>query len=182
MFKERSNFKILIAFASQYGTTGEVAEAIGDTLSQRGRFVETQRVQNVRDIRHYDAVVIGSAIQYDTWMPEATDFVITHQHILKNMPVAYFFTCLTLSKRNQKTERQAMEYSAKLHALAPLVKPVAIGRFAGAVDYSKMSFFLRVTFGVFLTVMGVKEGDYRDWNAIRNWAGAIDQKLVQKPC
>jgi len=43
-----------------------------------------------------------------------------------------------------------------------------------------MSFFLRLTFGDLLTVMGVKEGDYRDWNAIRAWAGTLDQKLVQK--
>lgn len=179
MIKQRGSCKILVAYTSQFGSTAEVAEAIGDTLSQRGRVVEIQRVTNVKDIRQYDAVVIGSAIQYDAWMPEARNFVTANQNILKKMPVAYFFTCLTLSRQNKKTERQVMEYSAKLHALAPRVKPVEIGQFAGAVDYSKMSFFLRVTLGIFLTIMGVKEGDYRDWKAIRTWAGNIDHKLVQ---
>lgn len=178
--KDRGNYKILIAYASQFGTTGEIAEAIGDTLSQEGRIVESQRVRNVKDISQYNAVVIGSAIQYDKWMPEATDFVMTNQNILEKMPVAYFFTCMTLSKRNEKTERQAMGYSAKLYSLAPRVKPVGIGRFAGAVDYSKMSFFLRLILGGILTVRGVKEGDYRDWDAIHTWARNIDLKLVQK--
>jgi menaquinone-dependent protoporphyrinogen oxidase len=170
----------LIAYAGQFGTTGEVAEAIGDTLSQEGHIVETQWVKNVKDIGEYDVVVIGSAIQYDKWMPEATDFVIANQNILAKLPVAYFFTCMTLSKRNEKTERQAMGYSDKLYSLAPDVKPVDIGRFAGAVDYSKMSFFLRLILGGILTVMGVKEGDYRDWDAIRTWARNIELKLVQK--
>lgn len=176
----RGNYKILVAYASQFGTTGEVAEAIGDTLSQEGHIVETHWVKNVKDIREYDAIVVGSAIQYDKWMPEATDFVITNQSILEKMPVAYFFTCLTLSKRNEKTERQAMGYSAKLYSLAPNIKPVDIGQFAGAVDYSKMSFFLRLILGGLLTVMGVKEGDYRDWEAIRTWAKNIDLKLAKK--
>lgn len=177
--KDRGNDKILIAYASQFGTTAEVAEAIGDTLSQEGRIVETQWVKNVKDISQYDAVVIGSAIQYDKWMPEARDFVISNQNILEKMPVAYFFTCLTLSQRNEKTERQAMGYAAKLYSLAPRVKPVDIGRFAGAVNYSKMSFFFRLVLGGILTVMDVKEGDYRDWVAIRAWARNIELKLVQ---
>lgn len=173
-------YKILIAYASQFGTTGEVAEAIGDTLAQAGHVVVTQWVKNVKDLSEYDAVVVGSAIQYDKWMPEAADFVIANQNFLEKIPVAYFFTCLTLSKRTEKTERQARGYSDKLYALAPKVKPVDIGRFAGAVDYRRMSFFLRLILGSLLFVMGVKAGDYRDWEAIRTWAKSIDLKLTQK--
>lgn len=175
----RGNHKILIAYASHFGTTGEVAEAIGDALSQEGYAVVTEWVKNVKELGEYDAVVVGSAIQYDKWMPEAADFVIANQNILEKIPVAYFFTCLTLSKRNEKTERQARGYSDKLYALAPRVKPVDIGRFAGAVDYRQMSFFLRLIFGSLLFVMGVKEGDYRDWAAIRTWAKSIGLKLAQ---
>ncbi|MBV7336678.1 hypothetical protein KFU94_52295 [Chloroflexi bacterium TSY] len=176
----RGNHKILIAYASQFGTTGEVAGAIGDTLSQEGHMVETEWVKNVRDIDEYDAVVIGSAIQYDRWMSEATDFVIANQNILSKMPVAYFFTCMTLSTRNEKTERQAMGYADKLYSLAPDVKPLEIGRFAGAVDLRKMPFFLRLFFGGLLFVRGVHAGDYRDWDAIRISAKSIERKLTHK--
>lgn len=178
--KTSGNYKILIAYASQFGTTAETAEAIGDTLSQEGRIVETRWVRNVKDIGQYNAVIIGSAIQYDKWMPEAADFVKTNQNVLEKMPVAYFFTCMTLSKRNEKTERKAIRYSARLYSLAPRVKPVDIGRFAGVVDYTRMSFFFRLILGGFLTIIGVKEGDYRDWVAIRTWARNIDRKLAPK--
>ena len=170
----------MIAYASQFGTTGEVAETIGDTLSKEGRFVETKPLGNVKGISSYNAVIIGSAIQYEKWMPEATEFVLTNQNALEKMSVAYFFTCMTLSRRNKKTERQAIGYSTKLHTLTPRVKPVDIGRFAGSVDYAKMSFPFRFILRGVLTVMGVKEGDYRDWDAIRTWARDIDLKLAQQ--
>ena len=142
--------------------------------------VEVKPLGKIKDITSSNAVIIGSAIQYDKWMPEATEFVLTNQNVLEKMSVAYFFTCMTLSRRNKKNERQAMGYSDRLYALTPRVKPVNIGRFAGAVDYAKMSLPFRLILGGVLTVMGVKEGDYRDWDAIRNWAVGTDLKLVQK--
>ncbi|KAA3659105.1 MAG: flavodoxin [Chloroflexi bacterium] len=171
------NFKILIAFASQYGSTGEVAEVVAEVLSQYGYAVDTKWIKDVTAVDHYDAVIVGSAIQYDKWMPEAVDFVKTHQKAFSKIPVAYFFTCLTLAKRNVKTEQQALAYADKLIALTTQVKPISIGRFAGVLDASKMSFLTRLMLKTITTVVGVREGDYRDWDAIRSWAKSIDAKL-----
>jgi menaquinone-dependent protoporphyrinogen oxidase len=55
--------------------------------------------------------------------------------------------------------------------------PVSIGRFAGVLDFSKMSFLTRLIFKTVSTVTGVREGDYRDWDAIRSWAQSIHVKL-----
>jgi len=117
--KNRTGQKILVTYASQYGTTGEVAEAIGEVLCENGNTVETKWVKNVKDVTGYDAVIVGSPIQYDKWMPEATDFVRMHQNTLSKLPVAYFFTCLTLAHQSEKAERQAETYADKLYALAP---------------------------------------------------------------
>lgn len=171
---------ILLTYASKYGTTGELAEAIARTLRQAGATVDVKWVNNVTDLKNYDAVIIGSAIQYDKWMPEARKFLTTHQDALSKLPVAYFFTCLTLSKRNEKTERQAMAYADKLYALHPHIKPVSVGRFAGVLDYSKMSFLSRLIFKGFSLITGVEEGDYREWAAIRNWTVDVYSKLTQE--
>jgi menaquinone-dependent protoporphyrinogen oxidase len=168
--KNKGGHKILIAYASEFGTTGEVAEAIGEVLCQEGNTVETKWVNNVKDLNNYDAVIIGSAIQYDKWMSEATEFVTANQKILQQLPVAYFFTCLVLHKLNPKGDLEAKEYSDKLQALVPQVKPVSIGGFAGVLDYSNMGFFSRLILKAILYKKGVKEGDYRDWDAIRAWA------------
>jgi len=175
--KNKGNYKILVAYASEFGTTGEVAEAIGEALCQEGNTVETKWVNNVKDLNNYDAVIIGSAIRYDRWMPEATEFVTANQNILDKLPVAYFFTCLALAHQAEKAEKQAMAYSDKLYVLVPQVKPLSVGRFAGVLDYSKMPFFLRLIFKVILSILGVQEGDYRDWEAIRSWAKGVHFKL-----
>jgi len=179
--KNKTGQKILVAYASQFGTTGEVAEAIGKILCQGGATVETKWVKNVKDLKNYDAVIIGSAIQYDRWMPDAAEFVTANQNILSKLPVAYFFTCLVLSKQTEKAEHKAIVYSDKLYSLVPQVKPVSVGRFAGVLDYSKMSFFFRLIFKVISSITGVPEGDYRDWNTIRSWAKGVHYKLSNEP-
>jgi menaquinone-dependent protoporphyrinogen oxidase len=177
---DKSDHKILVAYASEFGTTRDVAEVIGEVLCEGGASVDIKWVNNVKDLNHYDAVIIGSAIQYDKWMPEAIQFVTTHQNSLSQLPVAYFFTCLTLSRLTEKTERQAMAYSDKIYSLLPQVKPVSVGRFAGVLDYSKMSFFYRQISRVLYFILGVKEGDYRDRDAIRAWAKAMQYDLSIK--
>ncbi|MCP4371557.1 MAG: hypothetical protein GY797_26070 [Deltaproteobacteria bacterium] len=168
--KNKVGHKILIAYASKFGTTGEVAEAIGEVLYQDGNSVETKWIKNVKDLNNFDAIIIGSAIQYDRWMPEATEFVTANKSILSKLPVAYFFTCLTLFKRTKKAENKAMTYSDKLYSLVPQVKPVSVGRFAGVLDYSNMSFFIRLVAKGIFAIIRVPEGDYRNWDAIRSWA------------
>ena len=179
--KNKGGQKILVAYASESGTTAEVAEAIGEVLCQEGDTVETKWVKNVNDLDNYDAVIIGSAIQYDRWMPEAAELVKANQKILQQLPVAYFFTCLVLHKLNTKGDLKAKKYSDKLQALVPQVKPVSIGGFVGVLDYSKMGFFSRLLMKVILFNKGVKEGDYRDWDAIRAWAKDTQLKLNLAP-
>ena len=175
--ENKDGFKLLIAFASQYGSTGEVAEAIGDVVCQQGCAVDVKWVRDVEQVDTYDAVIVGSAIQYDKWMPEAVDFVRTNQKALSRVQVAYFFTCLTLAKKNPKTEQQALVYADRLRAISSQVVPVSVQGFAGVVDFSKMSFLSRMMLKAITTVNGVREGDYRDWDAIRAWAHSVYFKL-----
>ena len=175
--KNKDSFKVLIAFASQFGSTGEVAEAIGDVLCQQDCAVDIKWIRDVNQVDTYDAVIVGSAIQYDKWMPEAVDFVKTNQKALSSVPVAYFFTCLTLAKKNAKTEQQALVYADKLRAISSQVVPVSVHGFAGVVDFSKMSFLTRMMLKAITTINGVREGDYRDWDAIHSWAHSVYFKL-----
>jgi menaquinone-dependent protoporphyrinogen oxidase len=101
-------------------------------------------------------------------MPEATNFVTTNQNVLSKLPVAYFLTCLTLSEHTDEARRKAMTFLDPLHTGTPQVKPVNVGRFAGALDYSKLSFIYRTVMKSKMKKRGIREGDYRDWNAIRS--------------
>lgn len=168
---------ILITYASGYGSTAEVANNIGKYLSEEGLLVSVLSAADIENLNQYDAIIVGSPIQYDRWMPEVRSFVIDNQEHLSKVPVAYFFCCLTLAIRTDGTEKKARQYADKLYDLSQLVKPMSIGRFAGVLDLKKMSFPMRVVFKIFSMIVGIKEDDYRDWSEICQWSKDVATKF-----
>ena len=165
--------RVLVAFDSQFGSTREVADAIGLELSQKGFLVFVKKIKEVSSLSDYDKVVLGSAIQYDKWMPEAREFAKANKEALGKLSVSCFFTCLVLSKGTAKSRQKAAGYALKIKELVPSVKEESIGQFSGVLDYGKMSFGQRLAAKALFAIIGVKEGDYRDWERIRDWASDL---------
>jgi menaquinone-dependent protoporphyrinogen oxidase len=126
----------------------------------------------VKDLGSYGAVVAGSAINAASWLPEAMEFVRLHRGELALKPFAAFMVCMTLAMPNAEKYRQGI--AAWMEPVRALVRPVSEGLFAGVLDLKKLptladrlKFRLSVAMGVW------KEGDHRDWNAIRAWAESL---------
>lgn len=174
-----SNHKTLVTYASRTGATAGVAEAIGKVLSEGGVQVDVLPMKEVNDVSGYRAVVAGSAIKGGAWLPEAMQFMHTHQAELNRKPFAAFLVCMTLAMKNSQHYRSHV--AAWLAPVRVLVRPVREGLFAGALDIGKipswsdrLKFRLSVLFGVW------QEGDHRDWKAIQSWAESLILLLAQK--
>jgi menaquinone-dependent protoporphyrinogen oxidase len=170
--------KILVAYASQAGSTTEVAEAIGKSLAESGAQVEVRRMKDVQDLAPYRAVVAGSAIHGAKWLPEAMQFMRTHQAALAQRPFASFLVCITLGMSSADKYRPGL--AAWLEPVRSLVRPKSEGLFAGSLDFCK----LPLTFNTLLLRLAVAfgalpKGDHRDWIAIRIWAESIYPLLLQ---
>ncbi len=158
---------ILLAYATRYGSTQEVAETITTALRQAGLEVDIQPMQEVTMLDNYDAVVLGAAIYNARWHPDAHHFLSQHQEPLSQRPVVIFtlgpLSSSAAAKRNSR--RQLDKELAKY----PWLKPVAVEIFAGKYDPTKpgMGFFERL----------LPARDYRDWAAIRAWANALPTQL-----
>lgn len=171
------NNRILVTYASRTGSTAEIAEAIGKTLSQNDMNADVLPMQDVKDLDPYNVVIVGSAIRGAKWLPEAMKFIQDHRAQLVRKRVATFTVCITLAMSNGDQYRQAVrEWTAPVRAE---VKPVSEGLFAGKLDFSKLPLSvdalklrLAVAFKIF------PEDDRRDWKAIHAWAEKLSPLLL----
>lgn len=175
--EEQNKHRVLVAYASRCGSTGGVAQAIGQALCNNGVAVDVRLVENVKDLSSYQSVVVGSAIRKSKWLPEAVEFVEVNRDFLKEVPVAYFLTCLSLSRNTEETRCKANAYLDPVCKAVPEVQPLSMGLFAGVLDYSKLSWGMRMVMRRKMDKFGVKEGDYRDWDAIRTWTSLVQSRL-----
>ncbi len=158
--------RVLVTYASKYGSTGGVADAIGKELCAKGVNADVVLIKDASSVGSYQGVVIGSAIYMGKWMSEAMDFVNKNQDILSQMPVAYFLVCMTLSQPTEKNRAKVLSYMDDILKAVPKIKPVGIETFAGALNYNNLSWLNKKI----MKSKGSPEGDFRDWNAIRSWA------------
>lgn len=168
--------KILVTYASRSGTTAEIAEAIRKTLTETGADVDVIPMQEVTDLRPYQAVIAGSAIRAGRWLPEAVQFIRTHQSTLRHKPFAMYTVCITLAMSEAEQYRQAVAgWTAPVRAMVP---PLSEGLFAGRLDFNRLPFnweTLKLRATVALGIF--PRGDRRDWNAIRTWTERLKPML-----
>ena len=163
--------RILVAYASKCGSTGGVADAIGQVLCEQGAAVDVRHVRDVTDVTPYQALVVGSAVRAGRWLPEATKFVEAHATALDGRPVAYFAVCLTMVEDTDENRREASGY---LDPVREVRQPVDVGLFAGALDSSKLNLPARLI----MKAMKAEEGDFRNWEDIHGWAVNLHPLLV----
>ena len=170
------NDKILVAYASQAGSTAEVAEAIGQTLAKSGAQVEVRLMKDVQDLTPYRAVVAGSAIHGAKWLPEAMQFMQRHRAVLAQKPFAAFLVCITLGMSSADKYRAGVV--GWLEPVRALVKPISEGFFAGSLDFNKVPLtFNTLLLRVAVAFGALPKGDHRDWNAIHAWAASLSRSL-----
>jgi menaquinone-dependent protoporphyrinogen IX oxidase len=198
--------RVLVAYESNAGSTEEVARTIAETIASENTEVDVKRLTELGGRGEYDAAVIGAPMIVG-WHRRAVRFIRRHQEPLSRIPVAYFMTALgltdgggrqvegfegieisrdpTLLKEPKNPERLSFKerhnslesYLGPVLKKAPKVKPVAVGVFAGKLDYRKLK-FLQMAFVMLL--FAEKPRDYRNWERIRGWAAEIRPKLSEE--
>ncbi len=164
--------KVLIAYASKYGATEEIAQAIGRTLREAALVVDVVRCKDVRDLSGYDAVVLGSAVYVGRWRREAADLLRLAEGQLARVPV-WLFSSGPTGEGDAAELLHGWRFPSALQPIADRIRPRDVAVFHGALDRTRLN-----PFDAFI-VRNVKAplGDYRDLDAVAAWARSIAAAL-----
>jgi menaquinone-dependent protoporphyrinogen oxidase len=162
---------ILVVFATRYGSTQEVAEAITATLREGGLAVLCEPMTKVRTLEGCGAVVLGAPLYMFRWHKDAKRFLSRHRQALTERPVAVFALGPTHDPHDEKEWQDSRAQLDKELAKFPWLTPVALEMFGGKYDPAKLRFPIKLLAG--------KEpaSDIRDWTSIRAWASSLAVKL-----
>jgi menaquinone-dependent protoporphyrinogen oxidase len=163
--------KLLVTYASKYGSTAEIAEVIGKELRKRDCQVEVKPIEAVDSLAGYDGFVIGSALYAGGWMKAAAKFLRQNQHLLAAQPV-WLFSSGPTGQGDPNEILDGWTFPENLSEVLETIKPRDVILFHGNINPDKLNFAER------MIVKAVKAtvGDYRDCLVIRSWAKMLDLK------
>jgi len=162
---------VLVGYATRYGSTQEVAEAVAATLRECGLVADIQPMREVRTLAGYSAVVLGAALYMFRWHKDARRFLSRHRQALTERPVAVFALGPVHDPYDEKEWQDSCAQLDKELAKFPWLAPVALQMFGGKYDPEKLRFPINLLAG--------KEpaSDLRNWTEIRTWARNLAAKL-----
>jgi len=192
--------KILVAYATNAGSTVEVAQAIGEELGTAGHQVEVRPIKEVTTVEQYDAVVVGAPMIMG-WHVSAVNFVKKNERALSKLRTAYFLTAMSLTQDSIAKSREIPisidprlakppknpgklsfregyasidNYLPSLLKASAQTKPVSVGFFGGKLDLMRLKLWQKL---FVMLVVQAQPGDYRNWPFIREWAANLSAVL-----
>lgn len=164
--------RVLVAYATRYGSTREAAEAVATSLRDAGLATDLVPVKEVRGLEGCAAVVLGTALYAGRWHGDMRAFLKDRRDDLAGKPVALFVLGPVEVPRDEEqwtSARQQMEAQLARHAW---LVPVGVGLFGGRFDPAKLPFPLN------RLAAPAGESDAMDLAAVRAWARDIAGKLL----
>jgi menaquinone-dependent protoporphyrinogen oxidase len=160
---------ILVAYASRYQSTKEIAEFIGRQLASQEEFkVSVVAAEEVESLAPYQAVLVGSAIYGEDWLHSASDLVIKHERELAHKDLWLFSTGYV-----EEGVEPTWDVPASLKNVVERLKPKDNVTFAGRFDSDRME----LDDWCMQRDLRDKHLDLRNWDRIEKWCAMVSDKL-----
>jgi len=166
---------ILVGYATRYGSTQEVAEAIAAVLRESGLEVDLQPLRKVQAVTGYRAVVMGAPLYIGSLLKDAQRFLAQHREALAGRPVAVFALGPTRAEEGLAGAREQLDKELEK---TPWLTPIAIGFFGGKYAPAFLRFPDNLIAALPASQLhGLPASDAPAWTAIRAWASELAAKL-----
>jgi menaquinone-dependent protoporphyrinogen oxidase len=174
--KKTMSDSILVAYATRYDSTQEVAETVTATLRDHGLKVDLQPMRKVRALANYRVVVMGVPIYIGSLHKDAQRFLLQHREALSERLVAVFVLGPT---HNDEKERQGARAQLDKELMKfPWLTPVALEMFGGKYNPEKLRFLDKLIAILPASPLhNEPASDARNWTAIRTWVNDLAVKF-----
>ena len=170
---------VLIAYCTRSGSTKEVAEAIGKTMTEAGVPADVKPMAEIQSVPAGTAVLLGAALYIGHFPKEFHSFVARFQTELAKVRPWIFVLGPTEKERKQfaAAEEQARKELGKYPWLHPSDTRVLGGRFdpAHLTLPFPMSLLMKLPAN---PMRKLPATDIRDWEWIERWSRAIAETLT----
>lgn len=169
------NNQVLVAYATKYGATAEIAEKIGQVLRKAGLHTDVLPTDRVGDLTPYQVVVLGSAVYIGKWRKEAAKFLQANEKGLAERQV-WLFSSGPTGDGDRAAFMKGRLFPEALQPIVDHIQPRDITIFHGQLDKEKLNPLEKWMINKTETHLG----DFRDWTAITSWATAIADLLEEQ--
>jgi menaquinone-dependent protoporphyrinogen oxidase len=172
--------KVAVGYETAHGSTKGIANEITERLKRAGIEAVVQPIEELGALDGYDAIVLGSAVHNQAWLPRAAAFVTAHRAELAALPVWLFSVSSVgdsssfFGSRVAGLMRRARSEPRDITGFRTALRPRGHRNFAGAVERSHWD----RAGHLFLKAFGGRYGDHRDWPDIDAWADGIARQLL----
>ena len=167
------NKKILVTYATRYGSTEEIARRIGETLNQAQLEIEVLPAEEASSAQEYQAVILGSSLYIGNWQKEAMTFLKQNLENLGSIPV-WIFSSGPTGEGDPAAMVEGQRFLKDLQPIFDQIQPRDVVVFPGFIDSEKVSAMEK---WMVKNVVKKPVGDFRDWNTIEQWAASIADEL-----
>jgi menaquinone-dependent protoporphyrinogen oxidase len=166
--------RVLVTYATKKGSTESIAERISNRLSNDVNISSTiLPVSETGDVTSFDAVVVGSCIQAGSWIKPAKRFVSANAAVLAMKPVwAFSVGCPQAFSKNSR-EMAMKERDTIMKTLEQDIQLKGHALLEGYWRREDWGAIMRCVWSCF----GFRWGDYRNWDAVDQFADGIAQEL-----
>ncbi|WP_394771265.1 flavodoxin domain-containing protein [Lacisediminihabitans sp.] len=172
---------VLVAYASKYGSTEEIAERIAGRLRDLGQNALAVPAEAAGDPAGYDAIIVGSAVYLGSWRKEATEFVRHNRETLSARPV-WLFSSGPLGTESTDVNGKDVQAEARPKEIDEFereISPRGSHVFFGVLDPDKLAGRDRLMRRLPPVREILPEGDFRHWDEVDAWATSIADELAR---
>lgn len=177
---KRSVVKVLVVYATREGQTEKVARRIASVLASTGVVVTTVNARDrdaadATDIDDFDLLVFGASVHVGGIEPELRRFVNARSARIAQKPRSLFLVLLSAATKDPERRASSLAEIDRRVAAQLDVDFDDTERIAGALAYSRYSFFVRWIMRRIARSEGgdtdtSRDYEYTDWGQVESYA------------